>query len=52
MTTVNQPKEELGKCAAQLLLRIFENSATAEKIVLPTELIVRESTATPQKMKN
>ena len=52
LTTVNQPKRGIGKCAAQLLKRIYENDGQAtEGIVLPTELIVRMSTAAPVKSK-
>lgn len=49
LTTVNQPKEEIGKSAARLLQRMIEteNPAT-EHLVLPTELIVRASTASPR----
>lgn len=47
LTTVNQPKEALGKSAAQLLLRAFENTQATEKIVLQADLIVRASTAPP-----
>lgn len=45
LTTVRQPLEEMGRRAAQMLLEIIENpERLAEKIELPTELVVREST--------
>ncbi len=46
LTTVDQPAFEIGRRAAQLLLQKFNQSAddeSTEAIVLPTELIVRES---------
>jgi LacI family repressor for deo operon, udp, cdd, tsx, nupC, and nupG len=45
LTTVAQPKEALGREAMTLLLEILEDpNAPPRKVVLPTELIVREST--------
>jgi LacI family transcriptional regulator len=56
LTTVRQPLEEMGRRAAKMLLEIMENlraaprefsrisERRAEKIELPTELVVREST--------
>lgn len=45
LTTIRQPLEEMGRRAAQMLLEIIENpERPAEKIELPTELVVREST--------
>lgn len=45
LTTIRQPLEEMGRRAAQMLLEIIENpERVAEKIELPTELVVREST--------
>ncbi len=47
LTTVNQPAFEIGRTAAGLLLKSFENEQEKQKIetiVLKTELIVREST--------
>lgn len=49
LTTVNQPKEEIGKSAAQLLQRMIETeNPVTEHLVLCTELIVRASTAPPR----
>ena len=45
LTTIRQPLEEMGRRAAQMLLQIIANpERPAEKIELPTELVVREST--------
>lgn len=46
LTTVRQPTYELGKAAAQLLVRLIEEGADNEhhdEIILPTKLIVRGS---------
>ena len=50
LTTVAQPHEEKGRLAAQWLLEDVERGgppATRREEILPTELIVRESTAPP-----
>jgi DNA-binding LacI/PurR family transcriptional regulator len=55
ITTVRQDAEEMGRQAAEFLLRRIRegqnggNKAGPEKVLLPTELIVRESTAPPEK---
>ena len=44
LTTVRQPREEIGKRAVQLLRERIENpDKKAERIVLPAKLIIRES---------
>jgi DNA-binding LacI/PurR family transcriptional regulator len=48
LTTVNIPRQELGKRAAQELMERFGGRDSAHEIVLPTRLIVRESTAAPR----
>lgn len=48
LTTVRQPFVDMGRQAARILLSALDNVASDEalaRIVLPTELIVRESTA-------
>lgn len=48
LTTMRQPLQEMGKRATQLLLNLVNNSEEAPtSIVLPTELILRESTTQP-----
>ncbi len=45
LTTIRQPLEEMGRRAVRMLLEIIENpERPVEKIELPTELVVREST--------
>jgi DNA-binding LacI/PurR family transcriptional regulator len=50
LTVVNQPAYALGQRAAELLLQRLagEGPAEPQEIVLPTELVVRESTAPPK----
>jgi len=46
LTTVRQPAFEMGKTATELLLQLIEGKhkpASFEKKVLPTELVIRES---------
>jgi hypothetical protein len=49
LTTVAQPHEEKGRLAAQWLLEDIERAAAPARReqILPTELVVRESTAPP-----
>ena len=49
MTTVHHPLMEIGAMAATLLLdRLDDASRSARQVILPVQLIVRESTATPR----
>jgi DNA-binding LacI/PurR family transcriptional regulator len=51
LTTVRQPHEEKGRLAAAWLIEEIDRGAPAEgeprRTILPTELVVRESTAPP-----
>lgn len=48
LTTVNQPRNEMGHMAASLILtRIDENRTTPRHVVLLPKLVVRESTSPP-----
>ena len=48
LTTIRQPKNELGQKAAEILLRRVQgDDSPIERLTLPTELVVRESTAPP-----
>lgn len=49
LTTVQQPLEQMGRMATQILLDRLKNpGAAARRIELPTELIVRASTSVPK----
>ena len=49
LTTVRQPISELGTVAVDLAVRLSEDGVSAEtSVVLPVELVRRESTATPE----
>lgn len=47
LTTVGVPRHELGRRAAQELLDQLAGREVAREVVLPTHLVVRESTAPP-----
>lgn len=48
LTTVRQPLIEMGRMAARMLLRAIENPGQpAEPIILPTQLVIRESCQSP-----
>lgn len=50
LTTISQPRMELGKVAAQMLIELLDNKSTPELKpveVLPVELIIRKTTAAP-----
>ena len=50
LTTVRQPMRELGATAAQLLdEQISQGRTTPRHVVLPTQLVIRSSCATPRK---
>lgn len=51
LTTVKVPKAEMGKTAAEILIRHIESSdgVVNEKVCLKTELVVRASTAAAKK---
>ena len=48
LTTINQRAHELGRVATQMLFDILANQKP-EPVVLPTELVVRQSSAHPPK---
>jgi DNA-binding LacI/PurR family transcriptional regulator len=47
LTTIHQPKLRLGEIAMQMLLDLLEGRSVQNQ-VLPTELVVRASTAPPR----
>jgi LacI family transcriptional regulator len=49
LTTVRQPLEQMGRVATQMLLEILKHPDNKpDRIELPTELIIRDSTAKPK----
>jgi LacI family transcriptional regulator len=49
LTTVNQPLEKMGRVATQMLLDKLKNpEKEADRIELPTQLIVRDSCSSPR----
>ena len=47
LTTVRVPQYEMGREAARLLVEQLEGDAVVQHLVLPVELVVRESTSHP-----
>lgn len=48
LTTVSQPRLKMGQSAMQLLLTLMNGEqVTAESILLPADLVIRESTSRP-----
>ncbi len=47
LTTVNIPRHELGRRAAQELIDQLAGREVAREVMLPTHLVIRESTAPP-----
>ncbi len=43
LTTVGHPKQHLRAQAVYLLIELFNNSLIDQRVVLPCELVVRES---------
>jgi DNA-binding LacI/PurR family transcriptional regulator len=48
LTTVRQPKRQMGRLAAETLLKLMAGATSEVHIRVPGELIVRESTAPPR----
>ena len=48
LTTIRQPKHQMGRLAAETLLTILGGSKSTHNIQVPGELIVRQSTAPPR----
>ena len=44
LTTVRQPRQELGQRAAEMLIGCMEHEEQPNQVTLPVELVVREST--------
>ncbi len=52
LTTVRQPKHEMGKLAMQVLLKLIAGSEAEQNIKVSGELILRQSTAPPKEKSN
>ncbi|GHE10873.1 LacI family DNA-binding transcriptional regulator [Streptomyces alanosinicus] len=48
LTTVRQPVREQGELAGRMLLRILRGEETEHDVVVPTQLVIRGSTAPPR----
>jgi len=49
LTTIKQPKKQMGATAMNLLLDIIKGKRIKDKnVMLPTELIIRQSVAKPR----
>lgn len=48
LTTIRQPKQEMGRMATEILLNLLSGSMTETSRILKGDLIVRESTAPPR----
>jgi len=46
LTTVRQPRREMGQRAADMLLALLRGEATGDAVIAPV-LVIRESTAAP-----
>ena len=44
LTTVRQPRQQLGRRAAEMLIEYMQNGEKPNQVTLPVELVVREST--------
>jgi LacI family transcriptional regulator, repressor for deo operon, udp, cdd, tsx, nupC, and nupG len=47
LTTVRQPRGEIGRIAMEILIRAIRGQRVENSLILPTELIIRETTARP-----
>ena len=50
LTTVRQPRRQLGQLAMESLLKLMSGQESVGAITVPAELIVRESTAPPREV--
>jgi DNA-binding LacI/PurR family transcriptional regulator len=48
LTTVQQPKQEMGRLAAQMLLELISGKSPASRLTITGKLVVRASTAAPR----
>lgn len=45
LTTISKHRRAMGRKAAEIILDVIDNKSRSQRIVMPTDLIVRESTA-------
>ena len=48
LTTVRQPVRQQGELAGNMLLSLLQAEETERAIVVPTQLVIRSSTAPPR----
>jgi LacI family repressor for deo operon, udp, cdd, tsx, nupC, and nupG len=48
LTTIHQPRRELGRAAASILIDLLQGRPSPKRIRLETELVLRDSVAAPQ----
>jgi LacI family repressor for deo operon, udp, cdd, tsx, nupC, and nupG len=48
LTTIHQPRRELGQAAAAVLIDLLQGRETQKRIRLKTELVIRDSVAAPR----
>ncbi|MGW3472265.1 LacI family DNA-binding transcriptional regulator [Saccharopolyspora sp. NPDC000995] len=52
LTTIRQPMIEKGRLAAEMLFEMLSDALEPSDVTLPTELVVRETTAPPNRRRN
>lgn len=50
LTTIHQPRRELGRAAASVLIDLLQGQPSPKRIRLETDLVIRDSVAPPQNM--
>jgi DNA-binding LacI/PurR family transcriptional regulator len=48
LTTIRQPRHEMGRLAMETLLKLMNGSTSEQNFQVPGELIIRQSTAPPK----
>jgi DNA-binding LacI/PurR family transcriptional regulator len=51
LTTIAQPKREMGQKAVEMVLAVLRNAEKVEDCVMPVRLVVRESTMPPRHLR-
>lgn len=49
LTTIRRPQEDIGKTAANTLMKILQGSKASQDTIVPTQLLVRSSCCSPAK---